>query len=782
MTPNASKPDPRKALEIGADNPFGKERARGRAIAMAFGRRLLTLPLATMLLCGLAPSAVGAADLYMRDLPSDTGGEPDSGIMWTSEDIWNRTAPIPGYNPSPFPSPFSSNTWPTWMQTQIQGNNKPIHDDPEFRDPLFSTPNYLYVLVSNKTGSTTSAGTERLRVYWAKASTGLAWDTQWVDYVPSPNAGCPSNVLYGIEITKPRVNAATLSPDERTRLANDIVAVDALYFGSDLASFWDKQDQIHQATHVHCGPAFLPWHRELVNRFEVMLRKVDPTITIPYWDWTTDPAGLFTSNFMGSPNGRAGAPFDSLDNGGSPVGSRYPDYPSETPYFPGKPPASIDRAVETCPGLPAGEICAPWTADDDTSVLNMIDYPSMRNDLSGLENLHNESHLWIGGTIANPHTSFQDPFVFLIHSQTDRLFAKWQRDISHLGRLDAAQVYGSDSNTVFDPFAYCQGHYGIDGILTKMKPWDGTFTFGGSAIYPWTNSGGHIVIKDSRDSSVVSPPFYDDVPLSIPVLQPGQSAILEIPWYPPNPADFAPCFPGDAGHVCLLARIETQTSAPYGMSFPEGTDLGANVANNNNIIWRNVRVVDLQLGSNKTETVIVRNLSDSPEVTKLVFDVPPGSSSFFDLGTVTVNLGPELYQKWTDGGNVGDAIIPIGNSSVIVTAPGAYVGNMTLDGGETHSIATRFHASSCDLDASAVRTSSTADFGQGCSSSMASFDVEQFSTVMGVDHIVGGMRYELHIGPATVPMLSTFNLIALGVLMMSAAIVVILRRGFPPTT
>lgn len=30
-------------------------------------------------------------------------------------------------------------------------------------------------------------------------------------------------------------------------------------------SYWFKQDEIHQATHVHGGPAFLTWHRELCN-------------------------------------------------------------------------------------------------------------------------------------------------------------------------------------------------------------------------------------------------------------------------------------------------------------------------------------------------------------------------------------------------------------------------------------------------------------------------------------------------------------------------------------
>src|SRR6187455_1209827 len=74
-------------------------------------------------------------------------------------------------------------------------------------------------------------------------------------------------------------------------------------------SFWFKQDEIHQATHVHHGPAFLPWHRELCNRFEQLLREVDPRLSLHYWDWNDDPHDLFTPEFMGKANGQADEPW-----------------------------------------------------------------------------------------------------------------------------------------------------------------------------------------------------------------------------------------------------------------------------------------------------------------------------------------------------------------------------------------------------------------------------------------------------------------------------------------
>ena len=115
-----------------------------------------------------------------------------------------------------------------------------------------------------------------------------------------------------------RRNIATISQAERDRFRDAILQLDMTKIYPDGVSYWDKQDQIHQGTHVHAVPSFLPWHRELVNRLEALLREVDPELSLHYWDWTTDPrdspdgsggtVNLFSSNFMGSANGRAGAP------------------------------------------------------------------------------------------------------------------------------------------------------------------------------------------------------------------------------------------------------------------------------------------------------------------------------------------------------------------------------------------------------------------------------------------------------------------------------------------
>jgi hypothetical protein len=315
-----------------------------------------------------------------------------------------------------------------------------------------------------------------------------------------------------------RRNVATISDEERCSLRNAIIELNKKFYAGKRddsivggVSYWFKQDEIHQATHVHGGPAFLPWHRELCNRFEKLLREVDSELSLHYWDWTSDPrkspdgkggfVNLFCNEFMGNDYGEAGKTWKD-NNFYDPKAKKYRsdfefDYSHSNPF---DPPAKIERYVNSSGG---GKIEDPNLRYKEDQILKAETFPEMRYYL---EYIHNQIHNYIGGTIGDPHTSFRDPFVFLLHSNVDRIFAAWQKVPNKEWRFDPDKIYGSESNTqnkgIFPEIKI--------GILASLQPWSGINApgteEGAIEIRPWSVPENQQEYKTSRDPSIVNPP------------------------------------------------------------------------------------------------------------------------------------------------------------------------------------------------------------------------------------------------------------------------------------
>ncbi len=112
----------------------------------------------------LMAQSMGSAtlDLMIKDSQDDTGAEPNTvtQYMWTSDNIWVRN----------------------------NNDNGLIHENPDYS--ALGNPNYVMVRVINKS-CVASTGNEQLKLYWAKASTGLSWPSPWTGgvNVPYPNMG-----------------------------------------------------------------------------------------------------------------------------------------------------------------------------------------------------------------------------------------------------------------------------------------------------------------------------------------------------------------------------------------------------------------------------------------------------------------------------------------------------------------------------------------------------------------------------------------------------------------
>ncbi len=317
-----------------------------------------------------------------------------------------------------------------------------------------------------------------------------------------------------------RRNIAHVSQEERDRFRDAVLELNQRFYPGHPTdaipggvSLWFKEDEIHQATHYHGGPNFLPWHRELMNRFEAKLREVDPELSLHYWDWTTDPrsspdgaggtVNLLSAAFLGSASGQAGQPL---------LGAGFYD-PNANPSRadgPAYPPLSLSRNL----GSGAPNVAADASIIAAAEGLPQADqWPAFR---AVLEGNHDTAHGYFGpgSTLTNPHISFQDPFVFLLHSNVDRLFAMWQAQPGAAWRLDPDQVYGSEMNTT-----------GQNGIATPLEPWADEDP-GFPQVRPWAPPENQQASKNHRHPSVVKPPCYDTLPLSAELSKPSAGAPL----------------------------------------------------------------------------------------------------------------------------------------------------------------------------------------------------------------------------------------------------------------
>jgi len=382
-----------------------------------------------------------------------------------------------------------------------------------------------------------------------------------------------------------RRDLATVSKEERDLLRDAILQLNKVFyspagsrtdFPAGHVSYWFKQDEIHQSSHVHGCPAFLPWHRDLCNRFEALLRTVDPRLSLHYWNWNLDPSNmpdgeggtinLFDANFMGNADGAVkpiavfpfggavgqpllGAGFydpaaaNYRDNNSpvtlnrptpaDPSTFSYPDPATGVHYNPADPPQTLSRKKQAG-DPPVGGLGAGWATDKD--FMEAKTWEAFRDLMYGEEQgtsgvgAHGAAHGYIGGNLSDQHLSFRDPFVFFLHSNIDRLWAMWQRQPGFAAqRLDPTQVYNTEETSTIiagkDDVEVGEPYWGIQ---LPLAPWAGfaaqTKMLHSWPVRPWAAAPAGQPPEDqqnlpgndkiSTDITVVIPPSYDTAPHS----------------------------------------------------------------------------------------------------------------------------------------------------------------------------------------------------------------------------------------------------------------------------
>ena len=244
-------------------------------------------------------------------------------------------------------------------------------------------------------------------------------------------------------------------------------------------SRYDDYVWMHKAAFslIHLGPAFGPWHREILRQFELDLRHTadeggfanPDSIYVPYWDWPN-----------GNSPGDGGWPFvDSLmgglgtgtDGGGNPTfavetgpfagaGGKWPINVTDV----GDPHTVLDRVSATNPNSGSipnqAAIRSALVAEPYDSVpYNANAFPSTAQAAASFRKsleffLHNGPHNWVGNMNPGPPpwdpdllldmmaaSSPNDPIFFLHHAAIDRIWQIWQERQAKVNNLAPDETF-----------------------------------------------------------------------------------------------------------------------------------------------------------------------------------------------------------------------------------------------------------------------------------------------------------------------------------------------------
>ena len=166
---------------------------------------------------------------------------------------------------------------------------------------------------------------------------------------------------------------------------------------------------------------FLPWHRAYLYTLEKALQDQVSGVTIPFWDWRTNP----------DQNGSIPQAFSQVPTDNQPN----PLYSFHIKLGPKKP---IDRDTIRFPGsaISQDQAFSLPTPDEITNIINQN--PHFDDFSDHIQNVHNNIHMWTGGStitngrivsgdMTNLDLAAFDPIFWSHHCMIDRIWWMWQQ-------------------------------------------------------------------------------------------------------------------------------------------------------------------------------------------------------------------------------------------------------------------------------------------------------------------------------------------------------------------
>lgn len=204
---------------------------------------------------------------------------------------------------------------------------------------------------------------------------------------------------------------------------------------------WYVNIHRRSANVIHNNPVFLPWHRYVAWLYESDLREIDPSVTLPYWNWTIysqnpgyDP--VLSDSILGS----------TQDENWCVSSGPFAGWMERSPEK-----RCLRRGYNYRNN---GNDAFASPADIQALVIGSEDYTSFENQL---EVIHFKPHIWIGtsaapsdgrttvGDMGNVPQSPNDFLFYVHHSFVDKVYNHWQgyhdKSFNNYGNLSQTLPY-----------------------------------------------------------------------------------------------------------------------------------------------------------------------------------------------------------------------------------------------------------------------------------------------------------------------------------------------------
>ncbi|KAJ9060229.1 hypothetical protein DSO57_1033149 [Entomophthora muscae] len=220
--------------------------------------------------------------------------------------------------------------------------------------------------------------------------------------------------LFGIVVCKQcqeilvRKNADDFSGVEKSRFLAAFRKLHAGRFNSVMLNLTGTH--LNNKNLIHGSAVFLPWHRHFLHIFQKEIRKVDPSVVVPYWDWTrnsNEPHKSRVFEWLGSDGvGKERC----VKLGGKPLEVMIDDN--------GVNPHCLRRKFDL-----GGKLSAFMGTSGIKKILKQRDFWPFAERLEAQP--HASPHDNLGGDMGSM-SSPNDPLFWLHHAMVDRIYTSWQ--------------------------------------------------------------------------------------------------------------------------------------------------------------------------------------------------------------------------------------------------------------------------------------------------------------------------------------------------------------------